>query len=46
MTRPGGSIADELSRRDFVRRVGTLGAGAFVIAALYLLSRRCPSRSG
>jgi len=39
MTRPGGSIADELSRRDFVRRVGTLGAGAFVIAALPLAER-------
>src|SRR2546429_4369561 len=39
MTRPGGSIADELSRRDFVRRVGTLGAGAFVLAALPLAER-------
>ena len=39
MTRPGGSIADELSRRDFVRRVGTLGAGAFVIAALPVAER-------
>src|SRR2546422_9736036 len=39
MTRPGGSIADELSRREFVRRVGTLGAGAFVIAALPVAER-------
>jgi hypothetical protein len=30
---------DELSRRDFVRRVGALGAGAFVLSALPLAER-------
>jgi hypothetical protein len=39
MTRPAETIADELSRRDFVRRVGVLGAGAFVIAALPVAER-------
>jgi hypothetical protein len=29
-----GRLAGELSRRDFIARAGTLGAGAFVLAAL------------
>src|SRR5437763_13992698 len=32
-------LADELSRRDFMRRAGALGAGAFVAAALPLAER-------
>src|SRR5919204_3321031 len=32
-------LADELSRRDFMTRVGVLGAGAFVAAALPLAER-------
>jgi len=32
-------LADELSRRDFMRRAGALGAGAFVVAALPLAER-------
>ena len=39
MMRPATSLADELSRRDFVRRVGALGAGAFVLAALPVAER-------
>src|ERR671929_1089714 len=33
------TLADELSRRDFMRRAGALGAGAFVVAALPLAER-------
>jgi len=33
------ALADELSRRDFMRRVGALGAGAFVVTALPLAER-------
>src|SRR5919202_3568633 len=33
------TLADELSRRDFVRRAGVLGAGAFVLAALPVAER-------
>src|SRR5919199_1958590 len=33
------TLADELSRRDFMRRAGALGAGAFVLAALPLAER-------
>ena len=32
-------LADELSRRDFMRRAGALGAGALVVAALPLAER-------
>src|SRR5919204_5168643 len=39
MSRPPQNIAGELSRRDFVQRVGALGAGAFVIAALPVAER-------
>src|SRR5438874_7601157 len=39
MTRAPGTLADELSRRDFVQRVGALGAGAFVLAALPVAER-------
>src|SRR5947207_8101956 len=39
MRGPAASLADELSRRDFVRCVGTLGAGAFVLAAMPLAER-------
>jgi len=34
MESPARALADELSRRDFMRRAGALGAGAFVLAAL------------
>jgi len=33
-TQGRGRLAAELSRRDFIARVGTLGAGAYVLAAL------------
>src|ERR671933_1202661 len=33
------TLADELSRRDFMRRVGALGAGAFVLAAMPVAER-------
>jgi hypothetical protein len=33
------SLSDELSRRDFVQRVGALGVGAFVASALPLAER-------
>jgi enediyne biosynthesis protein E8 len=33
------ALADELSRRDFIRRAGALGAGALVIAALPVAER-------
>ena len=33
------TLAGELSRRDFVQRVGVLGAGAFVLAALPVAER-------
>jgi hypothetical protein len=33
------TLADELSRRDFMRRAGALGAGAFVLAALPVAER-------
>jgi hypothetical protein len=39
MRGPAASLADELSRRDFVRRVGALGAGAFVLAAMPVAER-------
>src|SRR5213595_2132455 len=39
MIRPAGRVAQELSRRDFMQRVGALGAGAFVLAALPLAER-------
>jgi hypothetical protein len=39
MDRPARTLADELSRRDFMRRAGTLGAGAFVLAAMPLAER-------
>ena len=32
-------LADELSRRDFIQRVTTLGAGAFVLSALPIAER-------
>src|SRR2546425_8322113 len=39
MGRQPQTVADELSRRDFMQRVGALGAGAFVIAALPVAER-------
>src|SRR5436305_12285562 len=39
MTRPAERLADELSRRDFMRRVGVLGAGAVVLSALPVAER-------
>ena len=39
MDRPVRTLADELSRRDFMRRAGALGAGAFVLSALPLAER-------
>src|SRR5436309_7115353 len=39
MTRPAERLADELSRRDFMQRVGVLGAGAFVLSALPVAER-------
>src|ERR671939_784146 len=39
MESPARTLADELSRRDFVRRAGVLGAGAFVLAALPVAER-------
>src|ERR671927_847478 len=39
MTRPGEYLAEELSRRGFVQRVGALGAGAFIAAALPVAER-------
>ena len=39
MESPARTLADELSRRDFMRRAGALGAGAFVLAALPLAER-------
>src|SRR5436190_24227726 len=33
------TLADELSRRDFIRPVGALGAGAFVVSALPFAER-------
>ncbi|MBV9212889.1 MAG: twin-arginine translocation signal domain-containing protein [Actinobacteria bacterium] len=39
MTRSADRLADELSRRDFIQRVGALGAGAFVLAAVPVAER-------
>src|SRR3989442_11161039 len=39
MTRRAGRLADELSRRDFIRRVGVVGAGAVVLSALPVAER-------
>src|SRR5438270_802342 len=39
MSGPPQTVAGELSRRDFVQRVGVLGAGAFVLAALPIAER-------
>ena len=39
MSGPPQTVAGELSRRDFVQRVGALGAGAFVLAALPIAER-------
>jgi hypothetical protein len=39
MQSPARTVALELSRRDFMRRAGALGAGAFVLAALPLAER-------
>ncbi|HEX8064886.1 MAG TPA: DUF5987 family protein [Thermoleophilaceae bacterium] len=39
MRRPSGPVAGELSRRDFVGRVGALGAGALVLGALPVAER-------
>ena len=39
MDRPARTLADELSRRDFMRRAGSLGAGALVLSALPLAER-------
>ena len=39
MREPGGPVARELSRRDFLGRVGTLGAGAIVLSALPVAER-------
>src|ERR671939_1173552 len=39
MESPARTLADELSRRDFMRRAGALGAGAFVLAALPVAER-------
>jgi hypothetical protein len=39
MERSARTLADELSRRDFMRRAGAFGAGAFVVAALPLAER-------
>jgi hypothetical protein len=36
---PRGPVARELSRRDFLNRVGTLGAGAVVLSALPVAER-------
>jgi hypothetical protein len=39
MREPGGPVARELSRRDFIGRVGALGAGAIALSALPLAER-------
>src|SRR5918997_6772319 len=39
MREPGGPVAHELSRRDFLGRVGTLGAGAMALSALPVAER-------
>ena len=39
MESPARTLADELSRRDFMRRASALGAGAFVLAALPVAER-------
>jgi hypothetical protein len=39
MERSARTLADELSRRDFVRRAGVLGAGAVVLSALPVAER-------
>ena len=39
MREPGGPVARELSRRDFLGRVGTLGAGAIALSALPVAER-------
>ena len=39
MREPGGPVARELSRRDFIGRVGALGAGAMVLSALPVAER-------
>ena len=39
MREPGGPVARELSRRDFIGRVGALGSGAIVLSALPLAER-------
>src|SRR2546423_358024 len=39
MDRSARTLADELSRRDFMRRAGAFGAGAFVLAAMPLAER-------
>jgi hypothetical protein len=39
MSGPPQTVAGELSRRDFMRRVSALGAGAFVLAALPVAER-------
>ncbi|MEA2443829.1 MAG: hypothetical protein QOJ12_1121, partial [Thermoleophilales bacterium] len=35
----GGIVERELSRRDFLERAGTLGAGAMILAALPVAER-------
>jgi hypothetical protein len=39
MREPGGPVARELSRRDFLGRVGALGAGAIALSALPIAER-------
>jgi hypothetical protein len=39
MREPGGPVARELSRRDFLGRVGALGAGAIALSALPVAER-------
>jgi hypothetical protein len=39
MRKPGGPVALELSRRDFLGRVGALGAGAIALSALPVAER-------
>src|ERR671929_626474 len=39
MESPARTLADELSRRDFMRRASALGAGALVLAALPVAER-------
>src|ERR687884_929915 len=46
MQSPARTLADELSRRDFMRRASALGAGAFVLAALPIAERMIAADPG